>query len=244
MGRLEKLVSADTQIRRQYSALTSKITAEFAALETLRQKLTDANGAHDRALQLLQDREAAYQRAFEAIIAEQTVLKELYRPLMERLRAASGTLQNLSFSVERVADVQRWATEAEDDLIDLRKQGSFKGKGTLFQRANEVLRTAWEQGSATDVSAAMREFRLIRMSYWSIRPFHDRTRPNSGRGQNALRSGCLALNTSKSDMALSMMALIFANCRPARAASSYCCSILHSMMPMTGRLSLISQRRI
>jgi energy-coupling factor transporter ATP-binding protein EcfA2 len=161
MGRLEKLVSADTQIRRQYSALTSKITAESAALETLRQKLIDANGARDRARQLLQDREAAYQRAFEAIIAEQTVLEQLYRPLMERLRAASGTLQNLSFSVERVADVQRWATEAEDNLIDLRKQGSFKGRGTLFQRANEVMRTAWEQGSATDVSAAMTEFRRL-----------------------------------------------------------------------------------
>jgi hypothetical protein len=156
MGRLEKLVSADTQIQRQYGALTSKITAESA-----KQKLTDANGARDRARQLLQDREAAYQRAFEAIIAEQTVLEQLYGPLMERLRAASGTLQNLSFSVERVADVQRWATEAEDTLIDLRKQGSFKGRGTLLQRANEVLRTAWEHGSAANVSAAMTEFRRL-----------------------------------------------------------------------------------
>ena len=161
MGRLEKLVSADKQTQRQYSALTSKITAESAALETLKQMLADASGARDRARQLLQDREAAYQRAFEAIIAEQTVLEQLYGPLMERLRAALGTLRNLSFSVERVADVHRWATEAEDNLIDLRRQGSFKGRGTLLQRANEILRAAWERGSAAKVSAAMAEFRML-----------------------------------------------------------------------------------
>ena len=78
---------------------------------------------------------------------------------MDRLREASGTLRNLSFSVERAADVQKWATEAEENLIDLRKQGSFKGKGTLLQRANAVLRPAWEHGSAADVSAAMAKFR-------------------------------------------------------------------------------------
>jgi len=161
MGRLERLVSADKQVQRQYSALTTKITVESAALENLKQKLADANGARDRARQLLQEREAAYQRAFAAIIAEQTVLEELYQPLMERLKAASGTLRKLSFSVERVADVEKWATEPEERLIDLRKQGPFKGRGTLLQRANEVLRPAWQNGSAADVSAAMSHFRKL-----------------------------------------------------------------------------------
>ena len=164
MGRLERLVSADKVIQRQYSALTLKITTESAALETLKQKLADASGARDRARQLLQEREAAYRRAFEAIIAEEDVLAQLYQPLMDRLGAAPGTLRNLSFSVERVADVGQWATEAEDNLIDLRKLGPFKGKGTLLQRANEVLRAPWEQGSAADISAAMAEFRRLYQS--------------------------------------------------------------------------------
>ena len=112
----------------------------------------------------MQEREAAYRRAFEAIIAEEDVLAQLYQPLMDRLGAAPGTLRNLSFSVERVADVGQWATEAEDNLIDLRKLGPFKGKGTLLQRANEVLRAPWEQGSAADISAAMAEFRRLYQS--------------------------------------------------------------------------------
>ena len=158
MSRLEKLVSADKQIQRNYAILTSRITAESAALETLKQKLIDASGAKDRRQQLQRDREAAYQRAFEAIIAEQAVLEQLYAPLMERLTNASDTLRKLSFLVARVADVAKWAEEAEEDLIDLRIQGPFRGRGTLLQRANEVLRPAWETGSAVDIQAAMREF--------------------------------------------------------------------------------------
>jgi hypothetical protein len=158
MSRLEKLVSTDKQIQRYYAILTNRITLESAALETLKEKLTDARGAKERAQQLQRDREAAYQRAFEAIIAEQDVLEQLYAPLMERLTNASGTLRKLSFSVARVADVGKWAEEAEEDLIDLRIQGPFRGRGTLLQRANEVLRPAWETGSAADVQTAMREF--------------------------------------------------------------------------------------
>ena len=68
------------------------------------------------------------------------MLEELYAPLMARLAAASGTLKKLSFSVARVANVEQWASEAEDGLIDLRKAGAFRGKGTLLQKANEFSR--------------------------------------------------------------------------------------------------------
>ena len=63
--------------------------------------------------------------------------------------------------VARVADVAKWAEEAEEDLIDLRIQGPFRGRGTLLQRANKVLRPAWETGSAVDIQAAMREFQRL-----------------------------------------------------------------------------------
>ena len=87
------------------------------------------------------------------------MLEALYQPLMHRLAAASGTLKKLSFSVARVANVEQWASEAEDGLIDLRKAGAFKGKGTLLQKANETLKGAWETGGSTEVVAAMAEFR-------------------------------------------------------------------------------------
>ena len=161
MARLEKLVSADKETQRRYTALSSSIATETAALQTLTDKLKDAQGAKDRARELLADREAAYGRAFDALVAEQTVLEELYSPLMARLAAASGTLKKLSFSVTRVANVEQWASEAEEGLIDLRKAGEFRGQGALLQKANEVLKGAWETGDSAAVIAAMAEFRRL-----------------------------------------------------------------------------------
>jgi hypothetical protein len=59
---------------------------------------------------------------------------------MARLAAASGTLKKLFFSVARVANVEQWASEAEDGLIDLRKGGAFRGKGTLLQKTSRTAR--------------------------------------------------------------------------------------------------------
>jgi hypothetical protein len=161
MSRLEKLVSADKETQRRYTALSGNIATETAALQTLNEKLKDAQGAKDRAKELQRDREDAYGRAFDALVAEQSVLEALYAPLMERLSKASGTLKKLSFSVARVANVEQWASEAEDGLIDLRKAGAFRGKGTLLQKANEVLKAAWETGDAAAVRTAMAEFRRL-----------------------------------------------------------------------------------
>ena len=161
MARLEKLVSSDKETQRQYTALSGRIATETAAMQTLTSKLDDSKGAKDRARDLQTQREEAYGRAFDALVAEQTVLKELYGPLMARLAAVSGTLKKLSFSVARVADVAQWAGQAEEGLIDLRKGGAFRGKGTLLQKANEVLKQAWETGSSAEVVSAMVEFRRL-----------------------------------------------------------------------------------
>ena len=161
MSRLEKLVSADKETQKRYTALSGNIAAETAALQTLSDKLKDAQGAKDRARDLQTEREQAYGRAFDALVAEQSVLEELYAPLMARLASSSGTLKKLSFSVARIANVEQWASEAEDGLIDLRKAGSFRGKGTLLQKANEVLKGAWEIGDSAAIRAAMAEFRRL-----------------------------------------------------------------------------------
>lgn len=159
MQRLESLVNADKEAQRRYAALSKSIATETAALETLKGKLEDSKGAKDRSLQLQSDREASYGRAFDALVAEQSVLEELYAPLMARLTKSAGTLNKLSFSVARIADVGQWAEQAEGGLIDLRKTGAFRGKGTLHQKACEVLKSAWESGDSTTVIEAMREFR-------------------------------------------------------------------------------------
>lgn len=161
MSRLEKLVSADKETQKRYTALSGNIATETAALQILSDKLKDAQGAKDRARDLQVEREEAYGRTFDALVAEQSVLEELYAPLMARLASSSGTLKKLSFSVARIANVEQWASEAEDGLIDLRKAGSFRGKGTLLQKANEVLKGAWETGNSAAVRAAMAEFRRL-----------------------------------------------------------------------------------
>jgi len=161
MARLEKLVSADKETQRRYTALSGSIATETAALQTLTEKLNDARGAGARARELQTQREEAYGRAVDSLVAERAVLEELYAPFMARLAAASGTLTKLSFSVARVANVEQWASETEDGLIDLRKAGAFRGKGTLLQKANEVLKEAWETGDSADVMAAMAEFRRL-----------------------------------------------------------------------------------
>jgi hypothetical protein len=114
--------------------------------------------AKDRIKALVQERETSYVRVIEAIVAEEGVLRDLYSPLMARLKQAVGTLKNLSFSVTREADVGRWAGAGEE-LLDLRRQGPLKGRGTLRQIAEVALKSAWEDGDAYDVNAAMVSFR-------------------------------------------------------------------------------------
>ena len=159
MARIEQLVSADKETQRKYSAVSKTIARETAELTTLSARLEDYEGAMDRAHELNRDREDAYGRAFDALEAEEAVLEHLYRPLMTKLSGATGTLRKLSFSVTRTADVEAWANRAEDGLIDLRKQGPFRGRGTLVAVANKVLKDAWETGSSNDVRRAMADFR-------------------------------------------------------------------------------------
>jgi energy-coupling factor transporter ATP-binding protein EcfA2 len=158
MTRLEAMFSAEKLVRDQYTALTNRIAQENSALHSLQSRLTDAEGAAARRKGLQSERDDAYGRVFEAIISEQEALAGLYAPLMARLAHSSGTLNKLSFSVRRIADVQAWGTFAEEELLDRRKAGHFYGRGSLIAAATEALKPAWETGSAAEIQAAMTAF--------------------------------------------------------------------------------------
>lgn len=158
MARLEKFISADTVVRKQYAALSKKIATENGLLQTLKNRLEDARGAAARRKELQTEREDAYERLFDAIINEKQALVELYGPLMKRLEEASGTLQKLNFTVSRVVDATSWAAHAEEHLIDCRKAGPFFGRNSLAKRAIAELKPVWENGSAADVRKAMTTF--------------------------------------------------------------------------------------
>ncbi|MEQ1619508.1 MAG: TrlF family AAA-like ATPase [Terricaulis sp.] len=156
--RLQRMINVDKDTATRYQTISRRISEENGHLERLTATLADCTQATERARQLQADRESAYLRVFEAVVAEENVLRDLYRPLMDRLQRAEGSLHKLSFSVSRHADVQQWAKEGEA-LFDLRRQGPFKGRGTLEEWANEALRRAWEHGDAAAVGDAMKVFR-------------------------------------------------------------------------------------
>jgi hypothetical protein len=158
MGRLEALFSADKLVRDQYSALTGRIAVENSALQSLENRLTDAQGAPARRRDLQNERNDSYGRVFEAIINQQKTLADLYAPLMARLARSSGTLKKLSFLVRRTADVEQWGSFAEEELLDRRKAGPFYGRGSLITVATQALKPAWETGSAAEVQVAMTAF--------------------------------------------------------------------------------------
>lgn len=156
--RLGQLINADAIVRGQYNALAERIATENGALQTLKTRLEDAQGAVERRKILQRERDDAYQRLFEAVVSEEQALVDLYKPLMERLALSTGTLQKLSFSVTRSVDAAQWAEVAEDHLIDCRRSGEFYGRGSLVTLANTHLKPAWETGSAANVRAAMASF--------------------------------------------------------------------------------------
>lgn len=158
IGRIQRLINIDTDTANRLRTITTKIGDEYAALKRLKDSLADCEGAAARTTQLQSDREKAYFRVFESIVAEEQVLHALYRPLMDRLAQASGTLRKLSFSVSRHADVHLWATEGEG-LFDKRRTGPFIGVGTLETWADTLLKPAWESGDPTAVAEAMAGFR-------------------------------------------------------------------------------------
>ena len=155
--RMEELVAADRESARKVAAVSKRIAEEGNALAGLKERLADCKGAHDRAKSLVADRADGYIRVFDALLAEERVLNELYGPLIRRLGEAGGTLGKLSFSVSRVAEVGTWAKQGEDDLFDLRG-GPFKGIGSLEKEANRMLREAWQEGDSAAVSKAMNAF--------------------------------------------------------------------------------------
>jgi AAA domain, putative AbiEii toxin, Type IV TA system len=155
--RIQKQVNVDRETANKFTAISRKITEESNHRDRLMEKLKECETARERANTLVGEREEAYKRVFQNIIAEQNVLVDLYRPLMERLDSSAGSLGKLSFGVRRTADVAQWSEEGEE-LLDFRRLGPFKSRGDLLKTADPLLRETWECGTADDVLLAMRTF--------------------------------------------------------------------------------------
>lgn len=158
LKRLHALAGIDESNNRKVSLLQSTITKAGVEATQLNERITYAKLADERIRDLLVKRSNAYEKSFAALIAEEEQLKELYEPLRQRIASQSGSLAKLSFQVQRRVDMERWTQQGEA-LLDLRKGGPFQLQGTLLKVSEAKLRGAWESGSATEVSEAMRQFR-------------------------------------------------------------------------------------
>lgn len=155
--RLTSLISADATTAQRFNAISQKIAQEQAALTGLTEKLKDYEGAQGRVDNLRVERDITYGRVFTSILEEESILKDLYQPIMTKLSGSTGTLNKMSFTIKRTINIERWAEEGER-LFDLRVGSAFRGRGTLKQHAEEALVPAWERGSDADVLVAMKKF--------------------------------------------------------------------------------------
>lgn len=155
--RLKTVIGLDTQKGKQYAQLNSKIVKEEQELEKLKEDISDATGADERIKKLISNRRDAYQKVFIAIIEEENILKELYKPLEDNLKSQKGSLSKLAFHVKRFIDIDSWTAEGES-LLDLRKGGALRGRGSLAA-ASQELKLSWETETAQEIADAMAKFR-------------------------------------------------------------------------------------
>jgi len=158
VARLRALIGIDTENAKAFARLSEKISRDEAALAKLDRDIDVAQKADERIKELIQSRRDSYAFIFDGIIDEERELSALYAPLKARLEAEEGALGKLSFSSRRIVDIGAWA-QAGEELLDLRKSGPFKGRGTLLSAAKSELQAAWESGSSADVAEAMARFR-------------------------------------------------------------------------------------
>nr|WP_244832502.1 AAA family ATPase [Caballeronia sp. TF1N1] len=155
--RLKRLVGIDVQNTRRFNALSDKITKAEGVLTKINQNIERAKSAEERITKLIKARREAYAAVYEAIVEEEAQLAILYAPIKARIEEAGGSLSKLSFSIRRTVDLEKWAATGES-LLDLRRNGPFQGRGSLFQRAHLKLLQTWESGDAPTASAAVLEF--------------------------------------------------------------------------------------
>jgi hypothetical protein len=106
----------------------------------------------------LAERAKLYERFFELITEQCDILADLYAPLDAKLEGASNSASKLRLKVVRSVDVDKWACDIEG-LLDLRKNGEFRGRGASAEIATEDLLPAWQTGTAAEAATAMEAFR-------------------------------------------------------------------------------------
>ncbi|MHB8190679.1 MAG: TrlF family AAA-like ATPase [Ferrimicrobium sp.] len=151
-------IGIDRQNAQKLKMLNTRISARQLEIEKAQRDIDLFEGWSERLKELVRERSEVYQQYFELVLAEEKILEELYQPLSAKLTDTGGSVGSLRLNVARKVDLQLWASRGEE-LIDLRKIGKFRGRGSLAQMARILLLPSWETGTAAEVVHAMSEFR-------------------------------------------------------------------------------------
>lgn len=154
-----KEVSIDKEFTERIEKLSKRISDQELELKRIDTNLERAKKAEENIKIIIDERTNTYRNIFESIIEEEIELNSLYTPLKNVLIQKGGSIKNISFSVKRNVDINKWIEQCEDELLDLRKMGAFRGKGTMLELAKKDLLEAWRTGDAKTISLKMQEFR-------------------------------------------------------------------------------------
>jgi hypothetical protein len=170
--RLEAIIGVDVARRKKYTELCDKIAKAETQLKKLNEEIVEAKAAKTKIKQLVGQREKTYGSIFGEIVAEETLLQSLYKPLEDNLKAQEGALNKLTFSVRRQVDLEGW-TEAGESFLDVRKVGEFRGKGAFHEKAEQLLADVWRNGDPAKIAETMSNFRATYGSeLWKHIPDH------------------------------------------------------------------------
>ena len=153
--RLEELVGLDAVRRRQLKNLTEATSKTRTRIGKLARAIERAENEHSD--KLVARRLEHYGAYFKALLEEESELRQLYAPLDAVLQQFGASVAKLRFVVRRVVDVHAWADDGEG-LLDLRKEGRFRGEGELARVAQAELVPAWETGDAQEAASAIGNF--------------------------------------------------------------------------------------
>lgn len=95
---------------------------------------------------------------FDNLKLEQEVLSELYSPLDIYLGVSSEEKRSLSFYIQWLVGLERWANKGEG-LLNRSKKGTYRNEGDLLAAAQEILRTVLEEGDFSKFKEALIVFR-------------------------------------------------------------------------------------
>ena len=153
--RLRQLVGLDKVRSKQLKGLTEEAGEVRAKIKRLEKEIERTENESTK--KLSSRRLKRYEAYFKALLEEETELRALYAPLDEMLKQFGASVAKLSFVVKRVVDVAAWADQGES-LLDLRRDGRFRGEGALAQVAQRQLAPAWENGNAREAAEAIHAF--------------------------------------------------------------------------------------